>query len=346
MTQRPAEPRSRLRAIVVLVLFTLLLLVSLFLPKVVKESGVQTKDAKATAEDGGSHSEKKGVRATRATGSWFRRPDDPKGDFQYVFDKAKNGSRFLLSRAMSKNFRPDSDAPGGRDLWVQDESGKERLVAENVYRARFSPDGTKIAYTTSDAVLHVEGIDGQKITEVQRVYEPNWNADGTKLVYASVPEDRPIHYPEVLGLTTLDLATGKTTQITDGTYDDVRPEYQGDCVVFVSGGRSGFAAFWRVCPGGQPVQLTNLGAEQVTAHFVPTPYDRTLWTQDKRWLIYDFKSGPREETWGLQFDDSGNVIRTTKFGEGIDPRLQDDGQTIVCVKHDGERVQPIEYRLP
>lgn len=330
-----------------MVLFAVLLLISLFLPNALTDSTDQrSKNQTATPGEQGSTSEKKGVRATRATGSWFRREDDPKGDFQYVFDKAKNANRFLLSRALSKNFRPDSDSPGGRDLWVQDESGNERRVAENVFRARFSPDGTKVAYTTSDAVLHVEGIDGQKITEVQRVYEPNWNADGTKLVYASVPEDRPINYPEVLGLTTLDLATGKTTQVTDGTFDDVRPEYQGECIVFVSGGRSGFAAFWRVCPGGQPVQLTNVGTEQITTHFVPTPYDRTLWTQDKRWLIYDFKSGPREETWGLQFDDSGNVIRTTKFGDGIDPRLQDDGQTIVCVKRDGERVQPVEYRLP
>ena len=346
MTQRPAEPRSRSRAIVVVLLFAVLLVISLFLPNVIRESSSRRDDRTTKPEDNGTTSDKKGVRATRATGSWFRRPDDPKGDFQYVFDKAKTANRFLLSRNLSKNFRPDSDAPGGRDLWVQDESGNERRVAENVYRAKFSPDGTKIAYTTSDAVLHVEGVDGQKIIDVQRVYEPNWNADGTKLVYASVPDDRPINYPEVLGLTTLDLATGKTTQLTDGTFDDVRPEYQGECIVFVSGGRSGFAAFWRVCPGGQPVQLTNLGAEQVTDRFVPTPYDRTQWTQDKRWLIYDFKSGPREETWGLQFDSNGNVIRTTKFGEGIDPRLQEDGQTIVCVKHDGERVVPVEYKLP
>ncbi|MFN7137776.1 MAG: hypothetical protein ACK4UN_00390 [Limisphaerales bacterium] len=283
----------------------------------------------------------------QAVNAW--RPGEPKGTYQYLFDKAPNADRFLLSKANSKNYIPDTDVAAGWDLWIQDESGKERLISDDVYRAKFSPDGKKIAYTTSECVLHIEDLAGNKIAQVERAYEPNWRSDSGAVVYASVPEGRHVHMPEVLGLSVYDLSQGQVKTLTDGQWDDVRPHFDPSdkWVLFVSGARSGLASFWRVpTDGGEPEQLTNRGMEQINDLFVPTPYDRTLWSQDKRWFIYDFKSGEREETWGLEFDDKGKLKSAKKLGEGIDPRWAEDGRTIVSQRQSGGTVQPVHYTLP
>jgi hypothetical protein len=86
--------------------------------------------------------------------------------------------------------------------------------------------------------------------------------------------------------------------------------------------------------------------EQVNDLFVPTPYDRTLWTRDNRWFVYDFKNGPVEQTWGLEFDDHGNFKGAVKIGDGIDPRLSSDGQKIIAVKHTEISSETVEYPLP
>ncbi len=276
------------------------------------------------------------------------RPGDPVGDYQYLYDKANGANRFLLSKALSKNFKPDSDAPAGQDLWIQDESGKERLLSDDVYRAKFSPDGTKIAYTTSDCVMHIEDLNGNKVGEIQRAYEPNWSPDGGAVVYAAVPDGRPVHIPEVLGLSVYDVATGQTRSLTDGQWDDVRPNFDpsGEWVYFVSGARSGLASFWRVSAnGGPPEQVTNLGMEQVNELFVPTPYDRTIWSKDKRWFVYDYKNGDQQEIWAMEFDAKGKA-KPHKIGEGLDPRWAVDGRTIVSVRDNGGRMETVEYKLP
>ena len=106
------------------------------------------------------------------------------------------------------------------------------------------------------------------------------------------------------------------------------------------------ASFWRVpVEGGQPEQVTNIGMEQVNDLFVPTPYDRTAWSADKRWFVYDFKSGDQQEIWGLEFDAKGTFKGATKFGEGTDPRVSPDG-TIASLRNVGGRFEPVEYKLP
>lgn len=288
-------------------------------------------------------------RSPREMAQTFRRDGEPAGSYQYMFDKAPNANRFLIAKGNSKNFVPDSDAAAGWDLWIQDENGKERLIAEDVYRAQFSPDGKKIAYTTADCVMHVESVAGDKVAKVERAYEPNWRSDSDALVFGQVPEGRSLHMPEVLGLSVFDLTSGQIKPLTDGKWDDVRPHFDPSdkTVLFVSGGRSGLASFWQVpAEGGQPEQVTNLGMEQVNELFVPTPYDRTLWSDDKRWFVYDFKSGEREEIWGLEFDPNGKFKGAKKLGDGLDPRLSPDGKTIVSLRQNGGRTEPVEYTLP
>lgn len=288
------------------------------------------------------------VNFKRAPFSKPLRDGDPKGVFFHVFDKSKVGNRFLLSRNGYKDLLPDSDAPSGMDLILQDEDGTERVLAESVVRAKFSPDGSKVAYTTSDATLHVETLTGEKITKIDRAYDPDFRPDSAAVVYSQGPEGTPANMPETLKISTVDLATGETKDWTQGGSDDVRPHYgpDGKCILFVNGGRTGLASFWRVCEGGEPEQVTNLRMQGVNDLFVPTPYMRSGWSPDNRWFVYDFKQGEREETWGMEFDTQGNLLQTKKIGTGIDPRWKDDGRTLTALQHDGERVTAVEYTLP
>ncbi len=218
---------------------------------------------------------------------------------------------------------PDSDAVTGRDLWVQDGQGNDRLIAKSVYRAKFSPDGQSIAYTTSDCILRVEDLQGNKTAEVQGAYEPNWKPDGTEVVFSKVPVGRDVHQPETFHLATLNPATGKYDLLTDGSYDDGRAQYNpaNNRILFVSGGRSGLASFWEINqPGDKPVQVTNFGQTDLGENFVPTPYHRTVWSQNGQWFVFDFISCEKVQTWGLKFCSTGNFESAKKLGDGLDPQ--------------------------
>lgn len=258
----------------------------------------------------------------------------PKGTIDYLYDKAPNGRRFLLAKGQDGKFLPHSDAPSGKDLWIQDESGEERLINQSVYRAKFSPDGSKIAFTTSDCVLHIQDLQGNPLGQVPSVYFPSWKPDGSGVVFAQVPAGQDPHRPGTRNLAAYDLASGQIVPLTDGRYDDGRPEVSpsSDWVLFVSGARSGLASFWQVpVDGGEPVQLTNRGMQQVNEQFIPTPYDKSSWSADNRWFVYDVKSGDQQETWGLEFDATGKMKQAKKLSDGVNPRWQ-DSRTFVSEK--------------
>lgn len=252
-----------------------------------------------------------------------------------VFDSNKVSGRVLISKGRDNKFIPDSDAASGWSLWVRDAAGVERLVHESVYSAKFSPDGQRVAYTTSGVELRVEDLQGNKLTEVAGGYSPQWKPDGSAIVFAKVPEGRDLHLPGALHLATLDPASGRVNLLTDGQFDDGRPEYApaGDWILFVSGARNGFASFWKVnAAGGEPVQVTNIGQRAVDETFVPTPYRKTLWSPDGRWFVYDFKNGDRQQIWGLEFGANGDLVRSAKIADGLDPSWAEDGKSFVYSK--------------
>jgi hypothetical protein len=271
----------------------------------------------------------------------------PEGEVQYTFDQ-RNG-RVLQSRGRDENYRPDSDAPSGWNLWLKEPDGRERLIHPNVYRAKFSPDGGQIAYATSDGTLYIEDMDGWRSAEIEGAHDPNWRPDGQAVSFVKVPEGRSVHTPETLHLAAYDLRSGELMILTDGSYDDVRPQYDpsGERILFVSGGRSGLASFWEIpADGGEPVQVTNIGLDRVNEDFVPTPYDRTLWSSDQRWFLYDFKKGEQEEIWGLQFGPGGTLQRAEKLADGLEPQWRLDGRTFAYRQRDGNDVRVVEAVLP
>lgn len=278
----------------------------------------------------------------------------PSGERRYLFDwkKATESTEtyFLVSKgANSASSRLGSDAPIGYDLWLLDDAGAQRQIAESVYRAKFSPDSRSIVYTTSDCVMRVEYLAGRKTLEVRGAYDPSWTPDGKSVVFSKVPASKDNHYPETLHLAIINLNSGWVDLITDDRFDDCRPECHpsGNWILFVSGGRSGVASFWKVpIAGGQPVQITNIGLKVVDDSFVPTPYQKTVWSADGRWFIYDFKKGNIQQIWGLEFDTTGNLIRTLKLADGLSPQLMEEGRTFVYLKRVGTHIKPMVGKLP
>ena len=330
-----------MKAATIVVLLVIILLLASYSSRSSRESAAPQHSSEAVDGGTSSNGRSKLVKRPRAN------PSDPLSRFEYIYDKGAHG-RVLASAGKDSKFIPETDVASGSDLWLRDENGNERLISDSVYRAKFSPDGTKIAYTTSDAVLHVESVSGDKITDVKGAYDPDWKPDSSSVAFAKVPEGLPDHMPGALKLAVVDVNSGKIKELTDGQWDDVRPHYSpdGDWVLFVSGGRSGLASFWRVsADGGTPKQITNVDLHEVNNNFVPTPYSRSSWAPDKRWFVYDFKSGPREETWGLEFTPDGKFKKAVRIGEGVDPRWQDDG-TLVAMKHEGDTAKPVQYALP
>jgi WD40 repeat protein len=252
-----------------------------------------------------------------------------------VFDTNKKTGRSLISKGRDSKFIPDSDAPSGWSLWARDAAGNERLVHDSVYSAKFSPDGERIAYTTSDVTMRVEDLQGNKLAEVEGASSPQWKPDGSEIAIAKVPEGHDLHLPGTLHIATVDPVTGKVKLITNGQFDDGRPEYapSGDWILFISGGRTGLASFWKVdSRGGEPQQVTNIGQHAVDESFVPTPYRKTLWSSDKSWFIYDFKSGDRQQIWGLRFAINGDLLGASKIAEGLDPNWTGDGRSFIYSK--------------
>jgi len=249
-----------------------------------------------------------------------------------LFDSNKLSGGVLFSKGRDDKFIPDSGAPSGWSLWARNADGTERLVNASVVSAKFSPDGQRIAYTTSGCTLQVEDLQGNQLSQVEGGYCAQWKPDGSTIVFSKVPEGRDVYAPETFHLATLDPASGKVTLLTDGRFDDGRPEFHpsGDWILFVSGGRNGLASFWKLDLGnGEPVQVTNIGQRAVDETFVPTPYRKTIWSPDGRWFLYDFKSGERKQIWGLHFAASGDLMNAAKLADGLDPTWTEEGKTFV-----------------
>jgi Tol biopolymer transport system component len=276
---------------------------------------------------------------------------EPQAPWDFLFASNRISGHILFSKGRDHRLIPDSDAPSGRDLWVRAGAGADRLIHSSVLSARFSPEGQRVAYTTTDRALLIEDLQGNKLAEVAGAYSPQWKPDGSAIVFAKVPEGRNVNMPGSLHLATLDPASGKVELLTDGQFDDVRPEFapSGDWILFVSGGRTGLASFWKLDLSGSgtgPAQVTNIGQQGVDERFVPTPYHQTLWSPDGRWFIYDFKSGDREQVWGLQFAANGALARTAKLADGLDPHWQEEGKSFVYTRRADGHTEKAMATLP
>ena len=95
------------------------------------------------------------------------------------------------------------------------------VMPEYVESIAWSPDGSKIAYSTSDSVLHIEDLQGGKLAEVQGAQGPIWRSNGSVVIFSKVPEGTDVRQlPATSHPASLDLVTRKVELLTDSNFAD------------------------------------------------------------------------------------------------------------------------------
>jgi hypothetical protein len=122
----------------------------------------------------------------------------------YVFDHSPLGNGDLVSKNSSVKENQRAGASSGNALWFQDQKGHDRFIAENVVTAKFSPDGSKIAYV-SNGELFIETFDGERLAQIPRAFDPVWRADGSGINFSATAS---AEYPELLQAAVYDLKSG------------------------------------------------------------------------------------------------------------------------------------------
>jgi len=140
----------------------------------------------------------------------------------------------------------------------------------DAFRARISPDGTKLALTAYDGdwEIYIMGIDG---TEVEKITSnsapdrfPAWSPDGTKIVYHS---DRNGN----LELYLYDLVSGETTRLTVNSASDATADFSpdGTKILFYSDRDGDFDFYVLDLDTLFVTQASNLEGEQGVGLWVP-----------------------------------------------------------------------------
>ena len=104
---------------------------------------------------------------------------------------------------------PDSYVLAGVELYTADANGNSRaLLTEGPQKFKWSPDGTRIAYTTTSATLFTIDVEGTNRSYVgDGVSAFKWSPDGTRIAYTTASND--VH------LFTIDADGTNRAQLTD-----------------------------------------------------------------------------------------------------------------------------------
>jgi Tol biopolymer transport system component len=118
----------------------------------------------------------------------------PKKVSEYRFDFSPDGSQMCLDRYVSDPRKPQKD---GLYVMNTDGSNPTRLTHSDFNYCAWSPDGTKIAYSSNhfsehdvlDTDVYVINPDGSGKTNLTNTRAtdqyPQWSPDGTKIVFSS-----------------------------------------------------------------------------------------------------------------------------------------------------------------
>lgn len=126
----------------------------------------------------------------------------------------------------------DSDRSGGdvRDVYIANADGSdiERLTHNGGAEARWSPDGSRIVYTTNDgvAVMKPDGT-GVQVLDAAAGYGPAWSPDGKKIVFMRGPVDDQGRYVQDAAEVYVMNADGSgTAKLADRAGAGQRPSWQ------------------------------------------------------------------------------------------------------------------------
>lgn len=125
----------------------------------------------------------------------------------------------------------------GWDVFLADLEGQSirQLTGDGKgCRPRFSPDGRRIAYVSTEAdgkgdiwIMDVEGGQPRRLTLNSDAYDyyPSWSPDGTRIVFCSNYKDKYADKGE-WGISIIDLDGGGITRVFDSPGRDVFPDWR------------------------------------------------------------------------------------------------------------------------
>jgi hypothetical protein len=202
-----------------------------------------------------------------------------------------------------------------------DAAGAHELALPGVRRALDAGGGALVLWREDGALVH-RSASGEERVLAGWANDPSVGSRDSSIAYLTVAEadlEEDDHGREpVLGAAiqvVLQSMSGAPEVLTvDPDAASPWPLPDGSGVLFVST-RTGVASLFRVRRGEEPVQLTNVGLEEVGQDFVPVPAGELVWLPDGRAVFAT--NAERDELWLLD-PTSGD---TERLGPGAHPRV-------------------------
>lgn len=209
-------------------------------------------------------------------------------------------------------------------VWV-DRGGKTKPLFEkpgDLYGARFSPDGKRIAFSRGDANqdVWIADVDRGTLTRItlepSEEFDPIWSPDGTRIAYAS--ERRSLN-PQVFSR----LADGSGSEtLLWKSEDPLIPQSwspDGTAIACLRVRKGGNSDVWILPTDGKrrPIALLETPFLEVQPEFSP----------DGRWIAYVSNESGRFEVYARSYPGPGGKVQVSNDG-GHEPAWSRDGKEL------------------
>jgi TolB protein len=205
--------------------------------------------------------------------------------------------------------------------------------------AAWSPDGTKILYSTQDTVyseaIYWRSADGgvaHKVVDNRTVFNslslnrnPTWSGDGTKIAFTS------LLLPTATGqydIFSINLDETGLENLTENAAHDLNPawSHDGTKIAFMSNRTDGFFDIWVMdADGSNPTQLTTGGGHDQWPR----------WSPDDSQIVFSSFRDSDDEIYTMNADGSNQVRVTSSPGTDAYPNWSPDGTKIVFMSNRG-----------
>ncbi|MGA9349502.1 MAG: hypothetical protein WBW48_11975, partial [Anaerolineae bacterium] len=254
-------------------------------------------------------------------------PATSSGNVVYIYGWSHNGSHLLLGIG-ERPVLPETDMPGGTDLWVLDVPGGRAVQLTQsleVLSAAWSPLGAKIAYVTRDGELYIVHSDGTGLRKMPTKALPElaWAPDETKLAYILPPPAwEPWNLLEAYDIAILDPVDGLVAQLTSAAWTNFHPVWSldGKKILFESDREHapGTGLWYTMNADGSELQHLEKSALLSSMNVDRSPIaDRVAYEVSGNIWVMDFE---------------GNALRVAT---GFDPSWSPNGSKLTYVGRDG-----------